>query len=554
MKMKKYFKKYRRTLTIAGITALSFLPIAAADNYFEISKNMEIYSDIYKNLNMYYVDDIDPNKLMRDGVDAMLQSLDPYTNYISEAEMEGYRLQTTGKYGGIGAAIKKRGDEVIIVDPYENAPAFNAGIHSGDIILKVDGKEISHKTADEISKILKGQPGTEVTLLISRPGMGMEEEFVLTRQDITVENVPYYGMVSGDIGYIRLDQFTQHSGRNVEKALSDLKNNQGAKKVILDLRSNPGGLLPEAVNVSNIFIEKNKLVVSTKGKVADWDRDFKTLNKPLDTEMPVVVLSNKSSASASEIVAGTMQDYDRGIVVGQKSFGKGLVQQTRDVSYNTKLKLTIAKYYTPSGRCIQAIDYSHKDKDGTVGQVPDSLRSAFETPNGRTVYDGAGIEPDIEIDENEYAKITRSLISGDHIFDFATQYYQSHDSIVPAKEFKLSDAEYEDFISFLSGKEYDYKTETEEQLDNLIASTKDELYYDAVSEDLNSLKSQIQHDKDKDLIKFKDEIRELIEAEIASRYYAQKGRIEASFDDDQEIRAAVDLLNDLNKYNQLLQP
>ena len=551
----KYFKRKGNVILLSGILFLSLIPISAGvqpsdDNYFEISKNLEIFSDIYKDLNLYYVDEIDPNQIMRIGIDAMLASLDPYTNYISEAEMEGYRLQTTGRYGGIGAMIRKKGDYIAIVESYENSPAFKSGIQAGDIILQVNNKSIEGKSVDEVDKILKGQPGTEVTLLIKRPDIFEEKIYILKREDIVLENVPYYGMVNERVGYIRLDQFTDAAGRNVENALKELQKNTKLTGIILDLRGNPGGLLHEAVNVSNIFIEKNKLVVSTKGKV--MEQDYKTINQPADLDIPLAVLTNRGSASASEIVAGVIQDYDRGVIIGQQTFGKGLVQQTRNVSYKTKLKLTTAKYYMPSGRCIQAIDYSHRNDDGSVAKIPDSLKNSFKTTKGRVVYDGGGIAPDVEIEDQKFSNITLSLLNKDLIFDYATKYKNAHATIAPAKEFSLTDQEYGDFIVFLSNRDYDYQTKTEKLLGDLMVNAKEEKYYDAVNSELNMLQSKIKHDKEKDLYKFKHEIKELLESEIVSRYYAQTGRIEASFDDDPDILKALYYFNNKEAYNNML--
>ena len=549
-KFKKFLKARKRTFVVASIVVASVVPIAAADNYFELSKNIEILSDIYKDLNLYYVDEIDPNKLMRTGIDAMLESLDPFTNYISEAEMEGYRLQTTGKYGGIGALVREKGDYISITEPYDNSPAFKAGLQAGDVIKEINGNSTKKKTVDDISKLLKGQPGTEINLLISRPGIFEDKLFSLIREDIQLDNVPYYGMINGNIGYVKLDQFTDAAGRNVENAVRELKKNKDLKGIVLDLRGNPGGLLNEAVNISNLFIDKNKVVVSTKGKVID--QEYKSLNQPLDTDIPLAVLTNRSSASASEIVAGVIQDYDRGVIIGQRTYGKGLVQQTRNVSYKTKLKLTTAKYYMPSGRCIQAIDYSVRNDDGSVAKIPDSLKTAFKTAGGRVVYDGGGIGPDFELDERKYAQITLSLLNNDLIFDFATQYKNKHESIPSAKEFSLTDKEFEEFVAFLSDKEYDYKTKTEQLLDDLMASAKSEKYYDAVNNDMQQLTSKIKHDKEKDLYKFKSEIVEILENEIASRYYNYKGRVESSFDDDPEILKAIDILNNSAAYQKSL--
>lgn len=553
-RIRKFLSSPKRMLVVLGFATAAVLPIAAgdSDNYFELSKNLEILSDIYKELNIYYVDEINPNELMRTGIDAMLASLDPYTNYYSEAQMEDFRFQTTGKYGGIGAIIRRKDDYIAIMEPYESSPATKAGLKAGDLILEVEGQSTKDKTVEEISNILKGSPGTTVDLLIRRQGFEDDQYFTVEREDINMDNVPYYGYLNEDVGYIRLSQFTQDAGKNIKNAFNDLKDDGDLQGLVLDLRGNPGGLLHEAVNICNLFIEKGKLVVSTKGKVQEWNRDFKTLNKPEDLEMPIVVLINTSSASASEIVAGTLQDYDRGIVIGKRSFGKGLVQQTRDVAFNTKLKLTTAKYYTPSGRCIQAIDYSHRNEDGSISKIPDSLKNAFTTTNGRTVYDGGGIEPDIEVEPMKLANVTASLLANDLLFDYATSYYYQNDSIPGPRAFALDESAFAEFKSFISGKEYDYETTSEQLLDRLEEETKEEQYYEAISSTLADIRGNIDDDKAKDIDKFKDQIIELLEEEIVSRYYFQRGEMESSFDDDPMIAEALRILSDKATYDSLL--
>jgi carboxyl-terminal processing protease len=549
-----FFSIRKKSFVIAGIILLALIPISAIDNYFEVSKNMEIFSDIYKELNIYYVDDVNSNQLMRKGIDAMLNSLDPYTNYYSEAEMENFRFQTTGKYGGIGAIIRKKDNHIAIIEPYKNSPTVKAGLKAGDLIIEIDGKSTEDKSVEEISKILKGSPGTNLNMKVKRFGNNDLISVNIAREEINVDNVPYYGMLNENIGYITLNQFTQKAGKNVENALKSLKDSNDLKGLVLDLRGNPGGLLNEAVNLVNVFLEKNKLVVSTKGRVTEWNRDFKTINQPLDAKIPIVVLVNSNSASASEIVAGTLQDYDRGIILGTRTYGKGLVQQTRDISYKTKLKLTIAKYYIPSGRLIQAIDYSHRNKDGSISKIPDSLKNEFKTANGRLVYDGGGIEPDVEIKNQTLSNISYSLLTKDLVFDYVTSYYYSHDSIAPAKEFKITDSDFEAFVSYLSDKKYDYITKSEKLLESLEENTKDEKYYDAVKQTIEELKTNIKHDKEKDLFKYEDEITHLLENEIVSRYYYKEGRTEASFDYDPLILKAISLLMDPNMYNTVLLP
>jgi len=551
----RFFKRFLLVILLCA----ALVPMAFVTNtYFEISKNLDIFATMYKELNSYYVDDIEPGKLIRKGIDAMLESLDPYTQFISEDEIEDYRLQTTGKYGGIGALIRKIGDWVVIAEPYKDYPADKAGLIAGDKILEIDGKPVKGKDTDEVSKMLKGQAGTQVRVKYNRPkadGTSEEKEVMISREEIKIHNVQYFGMVNDRIGYIRLSNFTENAGKEVKDALESLKqNNAGLKGVVLDLRGNPGGLLNEAVNVSNVFINKGQEIVSTKGKVNEWDKSFKALNVAVDASMPLAVLTNKSSASASEIVSGCIQDLDRGVIVGQKTFGKGLVQTTRSLTYNTKLKVTTAKYYIPSGRCIQAINYAEKDSTGSVVRIPDSLKVAFKTVNGRTVYDGGGIDPDIAIEPMKYSKLSMALLQNNHIFNWATIYHAKHPQIAAPKDFHLTDKEYDEFTAYLADKEYDYTTKSEELLKDFEKSAQEEKYLEGIKPDFEKLKASVMHDKTKDLVKFKDEIRDLLEEEIISRYYYRSGRIECSFDHDLELKEAVATLEDEGKYTALLKP
>lgn len=547
------FSKIKRPLLIAVIALVSMVPIAAVtNNYFEISKNLDIFATLYKEVNTYYVDDVEPAKFMKSGIDAMLESLDPYTNYISEADMEGYRFQTTGKYGGIGALIRKTGDDIVISEPYENYPASKAGLMAGDVIIGVDGKSTKGKNVDDISKILKGTPGTEVKLQIQRPGEKNELFKSLIREEIKISSVSYSGMINEEIGYIRLEQFTEGCGQEVKNALKQMQSKYPLKGMVLDLRGNPGGLLNEAVNVTNIFVEKGNEIVSTRGKVKEWDKVFYAIDAAIDTKMPLAILTNSSSASASEIVSGTIQDYDRGIIVGQKTFGKGLVQTTRQLSYGTQLKVTTAHYYTPSGRCIQAINYAQRNEDGSVGKIPDSLKTVFKTKNGRTVYDGGGVDPDLITETEKLTPIAFSLMEKGLIFDYATKYRMQHDQISPAKSFRLDDAAYNDFISFISDKEYDYTTKSEEKLKALQEAAEKEDYWEGIRDQFSVLKNSMMHDKEQDLVKNKEQIRSLLEEEIASRYYYRNGRLEASLKDDVEVQKAIEVLSNMEAYDKVL--
>jgi carboxyl-terminal processing protease len=548
--MKMMAKKFRwyYLLIIAGIGFFSF---KAADNYFEISKNLELYASVFREINTYYVDDIDAGKLNKKAIDEMLKTLDPYTNFISEAEAEDFRYQMTGQYGGVGSQIGTKDDYVVITDPYEGYAAQKADLRAGDLIINVEGKDIKGKSTADVSKLLKGQPGTSLKLIIKRDGKDIPK--TVTREEIKVKNVPYYGLINAETGYIKLTGFTQEAGKEVKEALVELKKQQ-IKQLILDLRGNPGGLLNEAVNIVNVFVPQGQTVVFTKGKVSEWDKKYETYMGATDDKIPMVVLVSRGSASASEIVSGTIQDLDRGVVIGQRSFGKGLVQSTRALSYNTQIKITTAKYYTPSGRCIQALDYSHRNEDGSVGAVADSLKKEFKTKNGRKVYDGGGIDPDIKVELLPYSQLAQSLIGKQVIFDFATQYRNSHESLPEPKSFKLSAEDYEAFKKFVDTKEIDYSTQTEKGLEELKKKAEQEKYFDAIKESYQTMKTQLKHDKLADLEKNKEEIVSLLEEEIVKRFYFQKGRIEASFAHDLEIKESLKVLSDPSRYQQILAP
>lgn len=540
---------------LLGGTALLVSFRSASDNerYFEIAKNLDIFATLFKEVNTYYVDEVPPSKLVKTGIDAMLKSLDPYTNYIPEDDIEDFRTMTTGQYGGIGAVVVKRANKTIVQAAYEGYPAQKAGLLPGDEILNINGVSLEKKTNSDISKLLKGQANSQVKLMVTRYGQDAPVEVNITRDKIQVDNVPYYGMLTSDIGYFQLAGFTVDAGKEVRLAVSKLKE-QGAKKIVFDIRDNPGGLLNEAVNISNLFVDKGLDIVSTKGKVTEWNKTYKALDTPLDTQIPIAIITSNRSASASEIVSGVLQDYDRAVLVGERTFGKGLVQATRPLSYNSQLKVTTAKYYIPSGRCIQEIDYSHRADDGSLGKFPDSLRTAFKTQTGRTVFDGGGVAPDVEVQEQDVAEITRLLLQKNYVFDYATRYRAEHTSIPPARDFKLSDAEYQKFIQFLQGKDVSYSTEVEKSLADVIKKAKEEKHYDDVKNELEAIRRKVSTNKSNDLIRFKPEIRELLEQEIVSRYYFQKGSIEASFDDDPNILAAVQVLNEPNRYAALLKP
>lgn len=550
-------KRMKKLLFIVAIALIALVPLAftTSPSYFEITKNLDIFTTLYKELNTYYVDTLNPEKLMHSGINEMLNSLDPYTDYIPEEDMDDYRQQTTGRYGGIGAVIGTRGEWVTVTEPYEGFPADKAGLRCGDKIIEVDGKSAKSYRTDQVSAMLKGKPGTDVNIKIKRlqaDGSETEMAVKMTREEIKIKNVPYYGMVDDKVGYIHLSSFTERAGAEVKNALQDLEAKHKLKGVILDLRGNPGGLLNEAINVANVFVGKNIDIVFTKGKIDEWNKNFPSLNDPVDLKMQVVVLADGGSASAAEIVSGSLQDLDRAVIVGQKTFGKGLVQSTRPLPFNAKLKVTTAKYYIPSGRCIQAINYAERNEDGSVKRIPDSLKVAFKTKNGRTVYDGGGIDPDVAIEPERLSNIAISLITKSLISDYANEYRAKHEKIGDAKTFDIGDAGYADFVAWVTKKEYDYTTRSEKLLEDLKSSAEKEKYFDAIKDDYEVMKKTMMHDKQGDLQKEKVQIKSLLEEEIVSRYYLNTGRTEASFKSDKEIKKAIELLNDENKVKEIL--
>ncbi len=523
------------------------------DNYFEISKNIDIFTRLVREINMTYVDDVEPNKFVRTGIDAMLKSLDPYTQFISASEIEDYRFMSTGQYGGIGASISKRNGRVIVVEPYPESPAFKSGIRAGDEILQIDNEKVENSKLEntDVRNLLRGQPKTKVKVIVKKTN-GNIETYLIEREEIKVKNVPFYGMIDNETGYIVLSGFTKDAANEVKQAFESLKSqNPSMKGVILDLRGNPGGLLFEAIEIANLFIPKGEKVVETKGKMESSMKVYTAKNSPLDLDMPIAVLINGKSASASEIVSGVLQDLDRGVVVGRKSFGKGLVQATRPLSYNTQLKVTTSKYYTPSGRCIQAIDYGNRDEEGTATKIPDSLKKAFKTKAGRTVYDGGGIEPDVHVEEKEIHRITEELMAQYIIFDFCTDFVLKNPTIAAAKDFKVTDAIFNDFVQFAQNKMFKFDTKSEKQIDQTEKVFESEGYSDLKS-DLQELKNKLSNKKKDDILKYKSEIIPFIQREIVSRYYLMPGTIENSFLYDTDIAEAKKVLKDKSRYNSIL--
>ncbi|MBV7528974.1 S41 family peptidase [Chitinophaga sp. sic0106] len=548
-------KKLICGILVLLITATGIFAFDENNKYFLIVKNLDIFAAFYRELDTYYVDDLPPEKTIQKGIEAILDETDPYTDFIAEENLDELKYMATGKYGGVGASINTNGDWTSITDVYPGSPMDKANVKPGDIIESMDGKSMKNIPQDSISKLLKGNPGTTLDIVFRHPLTNATTTKKIARQEINVKPVSYSGFVKNDIGYIKMTQFTENSGDMVRKAFEQLKRtNPNIKGVILDLRGNPGGLLDEAVTVANTFVDKNKLIVSTRGKVKNWDRTYETSGAPADVHVPLAILTSRTSASASEIVAGSMQDLDRGIVVGQRSYGKGLVQTTRSLPYNTKLKVTTAKYYTPSGRCIQAIDYSHRGEDGSVDYVADSMRKSFKTISGRTVKDGGGIEPDAKVDPTYLSPVAISLLRKQFIFDYGTQYYYNHPKIAAATAFSFTDADFDDFERFLENKDYSYKTRSEDALESFKTTAQKEKYYDAVSKDLELLEQKLKHDKKQDLLKNKEEIKRLLEEEIVNRYYMMEGRIAKSLQSDNEVNRAIALLVDQPAYKKLLAP
>lgn len=536
-------------LPVVALIIFSFTP--ASERYFEIAKNLDIFATLFKEVNAAYVDDVNPSTLMKTGIDAMLESLDPYTNYIPEEMVEDYRTLNTGQYGGIGAYTREIGGRTVVTMVLQGYAAQRSGLKIGDQVLKIDNKDLSTLQPGEESHLMKGQIGTPVSLTIKRMGSDIPIKLDFKREKIKINNVPYFGMLENNIGYVQLLEFTPDAGKEVRNAVIALKE-KGATSIVLDLRNNPGGLLNEAVNVCNVFIPKGKLVVTTKGKIEH--EDFATPIAPADTEIPVAVLINRGSASASEIVAGTLQDYDRAVIVGEKSFGKGLVQVSRPLTYKAQLKVTTAKYYTPTGRCIQVLDYSHRREDGSVLSVPDSLKRAFKTKSGRTVYDGGGIDPDVKLTPAETHPLTQKLLQDGFIFDYATLYAFNHPTIGEPRNFSLSNDDYQQFVNWMKGKNYAYTSTLDVQLKQLIEEAEAEHYYTDLKPHIDQIRTRIAENKKNELMIYRDQIKKLLEEDIMSRYYLEEGTVQVGFKYDQELKKASDVLLNPASYARLLKP
>lgn len=544
-------KKAKWILGIVVVSACFLAFKKPAENYFEIAKSLDIFATLFKEVNTYYVDEVDPQKLIRHGIDSMLESLDPYTDFIPENELENFRIATTGQYAGIGALIGVINKKIIVTHPYKNFPAHKSGIKVGDELIAVNGISVQGKTTAETSALLKGPAKTEVEVKIRRHGQKNDLVFKIKREKISISNLAYSGLIGSDIGYIKLDDFTPGASKEVADAVSKLRQ-LGAKKIVLDLRDNPGGLLHEAINIVNLFIPKGKEVVSTKGKVAEWNKTYTTLNNPVDTEIPLIVMINEGSASASEIVAGALQDYDRAVLIGGRTFGKGLVQTTRQLSYNSQLKVTTAKYYIPSGRCIQKLDYTHRKQDGSVNAFADSVKTAFQTKNGRTVYDGGGLDPDILLEQRYLGEVTSTLYTSGLIFEYATKFCNENPIQPDLKSFKLSDKEFEKFITWTRDQKFTYSTSLEYETKKLVEAARRERYFSDLESELKSLSSKIESNKAEDLHRFKDEISELLSRQIAFHYALNEGQYIVSLAYDTAIGEAIKSFDDLSGYRKIL--
>lgn len=547
--------KTKKRITYSLLSALIVLvgagTIAATNPDFALGRNIQILFNMFRELSLLYVDEVDPEKLMLNAADGMTRELDPYTELIPEKEMADFEIMTTGKYGGMGAIIQKKGDYVMVAQPYKGSPADKAGLQIGDIILAVDGKDVKGLEIQEVSSMLKGTPGTELRLKVRKLLTDQEQELTIKRERIVLSALPYWGIIADSIGYISHKEFTEDCSADLRNAFISMKK-EGIKGLIIDLRGNGGGILQEAVKILSMFVPKGTEVVSMRGHMKELDATFTTQSEPIDTEIPVVVLINGSSASAAEIVAGAFQDLDRGVLVGQRSFGKGLVQNTRPVGFNSFLKLTTAKYYTPSGRCIQVLDYSHRAEDGSVGAVPDSLIREYSTAGGRKVYDGGGIMPDIRMPENYYSRFTNMLFAKGYIEDFANLYFKKHREPIDVDTFEVTDADYNEFVAFMADKPIDSESDTKQTLDQLRQRAERDKYLDRIEEELNAIEEKIQDDKQTDLEAFKDELKMLLSNEIVMRYHYIGGVVRNNAHHDPEVLKAIEVLRDTTNYHRIL--
>jgi len=542
-------KKYRIYLIIVATTLILFSGFRK--DYFEVSKQLDIFATLFKELNIYYVDDTDPDELINEAINSMLETLDPYTTFMTEDEAEDFQVHTSGEYAGIGASIRKINEEVVIIQIYEGYSADKAGLKAGDVILQIDNIKMTSKNTAEVSHVLKGSVSSDISVLIKRPGVKNTITIKLKREKIRVKSVPYYGFINNDVGYITLNSFSKKASSDISSAFDELKHS-GMKYLILDLRNNPGGLLSQAVNVSNIFLPKKTFIVETKGRIKDWNRKYYTNRKAKDTDIPIVVLTNYGTASASEIVAGAFQDLDRAVIMGNRTFGKGLVQQPRSLSYGTQLKITIAKYYIPSGRSIQARDYFHRNKDGSAKTIPDSLRHIFNTKGGRIVFDGAGIEPDIKFTDNDISDFTTSMIKNNLIFNYSVLFSNSNSSKVDINKFIISDEELIDFKKYIDSEGFVFESKLENKLNELKILADEENLLSELENSISKLELRIKEENTNAFNRNKKQIKKLLELSIINNEYYERGRYLYSIKNDELILKASNLLQDQNKYKELL--
>ena len=549
--MKKFLVK--KTAILAGVIllGLTFSSFKGDNKNFQVAKNLDVFNSIFKELDMFYVDTIKPDKSIKVGIDAMLEALDPYTEYYAEEDMGDLNLMIKGSYGGIGSVISFYKSRVVIDEPYEGMPAAKAGLKPGDALLEIDGKDLKGKSVAQVSEQLKGQIGTSFILKVERPGVKKPLEFKLMRESIQIPAVPYYSVEANNTGYIQLSSFTGKPAKEFKDAFLALKK-QGITSLIIDLRNNGGGLLDEAVEIANMFLPRGTEIVATRGKMKQWDRTYKTTHEPIDPNIPITVLVNNGSASASEILTGAFQDLDRAVIMGTRTFGKGLVQTTRNLPYGGSLKLTTAKYYIPSGRCVQAIDYKNRNEDGSVGRVPDSLTTVFHTAAGRQVRDGGGIMPDVEIKAEKIPNILYYLTMDKIFFEYANNYCQKHSTIPSAKDFALTDEDYNDFKVLVNKSNFKYDRQSDKVLKNLKEVAEFEGYMDDASEEFKALEKKLSHNLDRDLDHFSKDIKSLISTEIVKRYHYQKGAIAQQLKNDDELVKAIELLKNTEKYKGIL--
>ena len=550
--MKKFLNRQNGIIAVIVLIAVAFFGFKKGDDRnFQIAKNLDIFNAIVKELDMFYVDTIDPNKTIREGIDNMLYSLDPYTVYYPENDQDELEMMVKGSYGGIGSLIRynPKLQYTVIAEPYEGMPAAESGLKAGDILLEIDGKDL--KNNSDVSTLLRGQVGTSFKLKVQRPGVKEPLEFTIVRRSIQMPTIPYYGIMEGQVGYINLSSFSGTPSKDFKNAFLDLKK-QGATSLVIDLCNNGGGLLDQAVEIVNFFVPRGKTIVTTKGKIKQASNTYKTLREPLDTDIPIAVLVNSGTASSSEILSGSLQDLDRAVIVGNRTYGKGLVQVPRSLPYGGNLKITTSKYYIPSGRCVQAIDYAHRNEDGSVARIPDSLTTVFHTAAGREVRDGGGVSPDIEVKQERLPNILYYLVRDNLIFDYATDYCLKHPVIASAEKFELTDADYTDFKNKVKGADFKYDQQSEKILKTLKEAAEFEGYMKEASDEFKALENKLSHNLDRDLDYFSKDIKEMISEEIIKRYYYQRGAIIQQLKGDNELDEAVKILTNPERYQQIL--